>query len=84
MTGHGALVNRGGSLTDRYRVLDPSVILRLLRMVARAAHPTGTPQILQQLFFQGAAGLELQRRLKGFLSFPGKGFEVGFLASVKG
>ncbi len=70
MARHGAILSLGRALADRDGVGDPAVIGGLLRMVARAAHPARAPQMLQQLFLQGPAGLDEQRaidRLVGHL-----------------
>ena len=42
---------------DRYRVLDAPMRGRLLRVTTPAAHRPRAPQVLQQLFLQGTAGL---------------------------
>lgn len=57
VTRHGPVFNRGGALTDRYRVGDPAVNLGLLRVMTRATHRARAPQVLQQLFLQGASSL---------------------------
>src|SRR5678815_4775653 len=47
------------------------MIGRLLRVMARTTHPPCSPQVLQQLFLQGTAGLDEERavdRLVGHLA----------------
>ena len=46
VTRHSAIFNRGWPLTDRYRVGDPAVIVRLLCVMARAAHRACAPEML--------------------------------------
>ncbi len=58
VTGHRTVLNRGRPLADRYRAGNAAVGIRLLRMTTPAAHHPGTPQMLQQLFLQGPAGLD--------------------------
>ena len=42
-------------------------------MVARATDPTGAPQMLQQLFLQGTAGLDEEASVDGLVWTPGSG-----------
>ena len=39
----------------------------LLCVVARAAHPAGASQVLQQLFFMGSASLDKERAINGLV-----------------
>ena len=67
MAWYRAVLHAGGALADRYRVANPSVIFGLGRVMARAVHGTGTPQMLQQLFFQSTAGLYEETTLNGIV-----------------
>src|ERR1700686_1950853 len=58
VTRHGSILRRWRALADRDRVADPAVILSLLRVMTRATHPPCSPEVLQQLFLQGATGLD--------------------------
>ena len=58
---YGTVLNLGRTFPDRYRVLDAAMRGRLLRVTAPATHRPRMPQVLQQLFLQGSAGLDEQR-----------------------
>src|SRR5215831_21170709 len=61
MTGHRPIFCLGWPLSDRHRPGDPAMVGGLLRVMARAAHPASTPEVLQQLFLQSPTGLDEQR-----------------------
>ena len=71
MAGHRSVLCFGWMIADRHRLCDSAMIGRLLRVMARATHPSGSPQMLQQFFLQGTAGLNEERaidRLVGHLA----------------
>jgi hypothetical protein len=39
----------------------------LLRVMSGTTHPAGTPQVLQQLFLQGATGLDKEGAINGLV-----------------
>ena len=65
--GYGPIFNRGRTLADRHRVNDSAVIFCLLRVMAGTPHDSGAPQMLQQLFLQGATGLNEQAAIDGLV-----------------
>ena len=68
---HRPVLCLGRTFADRHRLGDPAMIGRLLRVMARTAHPAGASQVLQQLFLQGTAGLDEEcaiNRLVGHLA----------------
>ena len=58
VTWNSAILDRGRSLSDRYRVGDPAVVLCLLCVVTRTTHRTRLAKMLNKLFFKGPAGLD--------------------------
>src|SRR5215472_17444905 len=64
---HRPILSLGRPLADRHRVRDPAMIGPLLRVVARATHHAAVSQMLQQLLFQGPAGLDEQRAVDGLV-----------------
>ena len=56
VTRHSSIFYRGRPLTDRDGAGNPAVCGGLLRVTTPAAHRPRPPQVLQQLFLQGAAG----------------------------
>jgi len=67
VTGHGAIFNSRRPLTDGDGVYDPTVVVGFLRVVARTTHRAGTSKMREKLFFQGAARLDVERAVDGFV-----------------
>jgi hypothetical protein len=56
-----------GRLLGRYSIRNPTVIVHLLRVVARKAHDARSSQTLQQFFLQGAAVPDEEAAVGGFV-----------------
>jgi hypothetical protein len=60
ITGHRTVLRRSRPLTNRQRVRDSAMVVRILRMVPRTLHGSFTPQVFKQLLFKRTAGLYVQ------------------------
>src|SRR5210317_1999880 len=58
VTRHSPIFYRSRPLADRDGAGNPAMCSRLLRVTTPAAHRSCAPQVLQQLFLQGPAGLD--------------------------
>ena len=67
VTWYRPIFSRGWALADRHGVNDSSVGVCLLRVVARAAHASRAPQMLQQFLLQGPTGLNEQAAVDGLV-----------------
>jgi hypothetical protein len=67
MTGHCPIFHRGRALADRYGVKDSSVVIGLLRVMARTAHDPRASQMLQQFLLQGPTGLDKEAAIDGLV-----------------
>jgi len=67
VTWYRTIFNRGRSFADGYRVNDPVVIVSFLGVMARTAHRSCAPQMLQQLLLQSATGLYEEVAIDGFV-----------------
>src|SRR5215472_3730214 len=67
VTRYRSVLRRGWPLADRDRVADPAVIIGLLRVGARSAQHPGSPQMLQELLFQGPTSLDIEAPIDGLV-----------------
>lgn len=67
VTWYGSILRGWRTLANRDRIADPAVIVRLLRVTASPTHPPRSSQVLQQLFFQGATGLDKKGSIDGLV-----------------
>ena len=62
-----SIFDGGWPLTDRHGIDDPAVDVCLLRVLARAAHAPGAPEMLEQFLLQGPAGLNEEAAVDGLV-----------------
>ena len=67
MAGYCSILCCGWAFANGNRLDNPSVVVRLLRMVVGTTHRPSTPQVCQQLFLQGTPRLNEKRALDGLV-----------------
>ena len=65
--GYCSIFSSGKSFADRYRPIDPAMVVGLLCVMARSAHVPAAPQVLEQSLFQRASSLDIKATVDRFV-----------------